>query len=65
MMEVPRNGTSQAGGLCTSAAGAELDLPDQTTMRPVSLESDKQIELTIALEELAELIETEGGLLIP
>jgi hypothetical protein len=49
----------------TSAAGAELDLPDQTTMRPASLESDKEIELTIALEELAELIETEGGLLIP
>jgi hypothetical protein len=64
MMEVPRNGNGQAGG-CTSAAGAELVLPDQTTMRPVSLESDKEIELTIALEELAELIETESGLLIP
>jgi hypothetical protein len=33
--------------------------------KPVSLASEEQIELDVLLEELAELIESEGGILIP
>jgi hypothetical protein len=33
--------------------------------KPVSSASEEQIELDVLLEELVELIESEGGILIP
>jgi len=46
------------------AAHAEPGLSEPTNTKPVS-ESEEQIELDLLLEELAELIESEDGILIP
>ncbi|HEV8719388.1 MAG TPA: hypothetical protein VGW77_01960 [Candidatus Binatia bacterium] len=46
------------------AAHAEPELSEPTDTKPVS-ESVEQIELDALLEELAELIESEDGILIP
>lgn len=47
-----------------STAPADSGSPSQTNMTPV-LKSEEQIELDVLLEELAEYIESEGGVLIP
>jgi hypothetical protein len=44
---------------------ADRDSSNQTNRRPASLESEEKIELEVLLEELAEIIESEDGLLIP
>ena len=47
-----------------STAPADSGSPSQTNITPV-LKSEEQIELDVLLEELAEYIESEGGVLIP
>jgi hypothetical protein len=43
----------------------EPGLSEPKNTKPVVLESPEQIELEVLLEELAEFIESEGGILIP
>jgi hypothetical protein len=47
------------------AANAERHLSEPQNRKPVSSKSVEQIETEMLLEELAELIESEGGILIP
>jgi len=44
---------------------AESSVPMLTEIHPVLLQSLQQAELELILQELDELIESEGGLLIP
>ena len=44
----------------------ESESPEtQNTRKPVSLKSAERVELEVLLEELAEFIESEDGILIP
>ena len=47
------------------AAKAGLHLSEPRNRKPVSSKSVEQIETKMLLEELAELIESEGGILTP
>jgi len=47
------------------AAKAERHLSEARNRKPASSKSVEQIETEVLLEELAELIESEGGILIP
>ena len=49
----------------SGCSGADPDSFNQSNTRPASLESDEKIELEVLFEELAEIIESEAGLLIP
>lgn len=44
---------------------AEPGLPEQKDAEKVSLNSEEKIELETLLEELAEIIESENGILTP
>jgi len=44
---------------------AEPGLPEQKDTEKVSLDSEEKIELETLLEELAEIIESEKGILTP
>ena len=43
----------------------EPGLLDPINTKPISLESEEALELELLLEELAEIIESEDGVLIP
>ena len=64
-MEVPGMETVKPEDNISSEAPADLNSSNQTNTRPASLKSDEKIELEVLLEELAEIIESEDGLLIP
>jgi hypothetical protein len=64
-MEVPGMETVKPDDSISSEAPADLNSSNQTNTRPASLESDEKMELEVLLEELAEIIESEDGLLIP
>ena len=52
-------------GCVSFAAKAEPYLSEPRNRKPVSSKSVEQIETEMLLEELAELIESEDGILIP
>jgi hypothetical protein len=49
----------------SSKAEADPDLPDQSDTPRLSLVHPEQIDLEAALEKLADIIESEGGVLTP
>jgi hypothetical protein len=64
-MEVPRMETVKPEDSISSEVPADPDSSNQSNTRPASLEADEKIELEVLLDELAEIIESEDGLLIP
>lgn len=53
------------GSLNSWESDRDPSLLDPKNSKPISLKSDEALEIELLLEELAEIIESEDGVLIP